>query len=769
MQKVTEETQDTALDRLAAAYGIEPEYIDNWGHIHKTSANTKEKLLNAMGIAYANPNEALRARDEKSASRLTETTIVASITNMPKTLELRLPADWYAEGLSEIQLTLVIFDEYGETQNHQFTFVDISQCNLAGHDEVSWCQAYLAFPHLDRLGYYEFRLAVRLGTKEKKHTMLVAVCPDKAYLPTKMSDDGRIAGIALSLYAVRSDDNWGVGDFADLKRIVDWVVDDLHGGIIGLNPLHALFNRRPYNISPYSPSSRLYKNFIYLDIMGIADYQGSSDAQQFVQTPETQRLLKEVRAARHVEYEKVAAIKNVVLRKIFKWFLDHHWGDNGQRSDRGKEFEQYLAREGQMLDNYAVFCALDNVFHTENPDVWVWKQWPEEYHRCDTDSIQEFKQEHWREILFHKYVQWQLELQLSHVQEYAKQRGMLIGLYHDLAVASDRCGADFWAYQNYFLHDARVGAPPDAFALQGQDWGCPPPNIENLRESGYKLFIKEIQKNCMAAGALRIDHAMRLFRLYCIPKDEPPKDGTYLRQPYEDLLKILMLESVKNQVVIIGEDLGTVPPLVREVFAKSNVFSYRLLYFERAGQDRRFLLPERYPELALVSAATHDLPTLAGFWSHRDIAIRKQAGFFDSEEAICAAAAEREDDKKKLLDIFCELGLLPSNAKTDAGVYSSLTREVQEAAVSFLASTQAKLLVISQEDLFMESEQQNLPGTIIEYPNWSQKMKYSVEQLRTDEEAKALSKMFQSLVDKNHRNKNSPAGHQTALPYFISQ
>ena len=482
------------------------------------------------------------------------------------------------------------------------------------------------------------------------------------------------------------------------------------------------------------------------------DYQDSPQAQALVKAPETQQSLSGLRASEKVQYERVAALKEKVLTQVFQAFLKDHWNRTGSRTDRQKEFEEYIEREDVLLDNFATFCALDSCIRTRDPEAWTWSQWPREYQRPDTDAVRRFRQEHWKEVLFYKYVQWQLEKQLAQTQEYTKSRGMCVGLYHDLALAIDRFGADFWAYQDCFVPGARVGAPPDAFSQNGQDWGFPPPNTERLREDGYNLFIKELQKNCTAGGALRIDHVMRFFRLYCIPEGEPPTKGAYVLQSVDDLLRILALESVRNRVVIIGEDLGTVPTYIRERLSEAHVFSYRLLYFEKDDQQD-FIRPQDYPELALVTVSTHDLPTLAGFWTHKDIKIRAEAGMFGNVHAATETAVERETDKEKLLRLSKDLGLLAEHCSEDPKAYPKVTSEIHNAVVGFLALTPAKLFVLSQEDLFKDTDQQNLPGTTSEYPNWSLKMKYRLEQLRTDPAARAFSKMFRTWIDKSERKR----------------
>lgn len=750
------------IDGLAAFYGIESEYRDNWGRVQRTPTETKQKILKAIGVnvdTEAGANDTWHAREEGEWSRMTEPTIVASLSSLPNELMFQVPIN--AGGVSarspteDLEVSLEVADEHNIVRHFAFIYKDLSFFESRRIGSRIYERWGLPFPPLGTHGYYRFHLCVLTGGQQRSQTIFVAICPDKAYIPPALEGDRRSAGIAISLYGVRSNKNWGIGDFGDLKEIVEWVADDLHGGVIGVNPLHATFNRTPFNTSPYLPMSRFYRNFIYLDIPVMEDYRDSPEAQALVDAPETQRLLGELRASKTVEYERVAALKQKVLGEVFQSFLKNHWKRSGGKTERQNALENYIEREGIMLDNFATFCALDSAIRSRDPEVWTWSQWPPEYQQPDTKAVRRFRQEQWQAVLFHKYVQWQLEKQLAEVQSCARIRGMYIGLYHDLSLAIDRFSADFWAYQDFFIPKLRVGAPPDAFSQHGQDWGFPPPNVEKFRETGYDLFVKEIRKNCVFGGALRIDHVMRFFHLYCIPGDEPPTKGAYLSQPFEDLIRIVALESVRNKVVIIGEDLGTVPAYIRDILKESNILSYRLLYFEKNDQQD-FIHPQDYPELALVTVSTHDLPTLAGFWTHRDIEVRKETGMFENPRAFIEAVAERTADKRKLLKLLQELGLLAGHCSTDVNAYPEITGEFHNAVVGFLALTPAKLFILSLEDLFKETDQQNFPGTTAEYPNWSLKMKYTLEQFRSDPKVKAFCGMLRNWIDKSGRN--NPAG-----------
>ena len=547
-------------------------------------------------------------------------------------------------------------------------------------------------------GYHELRTP--------RGTSRLIVTPDSAQPPPK----GRCTGLGVMLHGVRSERNWGCGDFRDLSDLIDWAVPALGADFIALNPLHAIHNRRPFNTSPYLPNSIFHRNFLYIDVEGVAGFEilPHDDAD------EAERAL--LRAAPDVQYEPVAALKRKVLEQIFVL------------SPPNREALAWIASEGEVLRLYATYSALDEHIHGANPNIWGWPDWPMDFQSPDSPAVQEFTDGHANEILFHGWLQWLIDQQLATVQRHARAKGMSIGLYHDLALAVDRFGADLWAWRDFFIPGCRVGAPPDDFSPTGQDWGFPPPNSSHHREDGYRLFALSIRKSLRHGGALRIDHVMRLFRLYWIPPGKDATQGAYVQDRGEELVRILALESRRAGAVIIGEDLGTVEPVVRETLTKFGILSYRLLYFERDGTT--FRPPALYPPLALVSTTTHDLPTIAGFWTGRDITAREAAGTL-SPEAAHAQREARDRDRQNLLDALRAGGLLPVNYPTNAPQIPELTGELHYAIMGWLAGTPAALWLVNQEDLTKESSQQNVPGTTSTYPNWSRKMPYSMEELRT--------------------------------------
>jgi 4-alpha-glucanotransferase len=704
---------EEVLDQAAALWGIEPQFWDIWGNLHTTSAETKRSILRAMGVepdATPQLEAAIEERTRREQSRLVPACLVISENARPRQFPIT------AESSAQVQV--VIRDESG------------NEVSLSEHA----IDKQVPLPDTLPLGYYD--VTVTLGERGPGQMRLI-ITPDRAWEP----EDLRTAGIAVSLYGVRSRRNWGCGDFRDLRDLADWAAEETGAGFIGLNPLHAIHNRRPFNTSPYLPNSVFFQNLIYLDIEEIEDFQTSTRAQRLWNSPATQEKIESLRNSENVEYEEVYSWKARFLKLAFLEFL----GRRGGMSD----FQTYLEREGDLLDRFATYCALDEYLHKRDLNLWVWTDWPEPFRDPDSAEVARFRKKHWRLVLFYKYAQWQVDRQLAAAQAHARKR-LPIGLYHDLALATDRCGSDLWAYRAFFISGCRVGSPPDGFSPKGQDWAFPPPNSDHHFETGYRLFAHSIGNNARHGGALRLDHVMRFFRLYWIPDGADATGGAYVRERFEDYIRILALESVRRKFIVVGEDLGTVEPAVRETLARFGILSYRLFYFERneQGDFRPFA---EYPEGALVSTTTHDLPTLAGFWINEDIEARHRLGLLQDEAGYRAQLADRARDKQGMLDLLRRLGLLPEGFPRNAADVPELTGELHNAVIGFLASAPSKLLLVNQEDLTKEVQQQNLPGTTWQYPNWSRKMKFTVEQLSTEKEARDFSAMFRHWLARTHR------------------
>jgi 4-alpha-glucanotransferase len=732
-------TFELLLDRASISRGIDPGFWDIWGKYHTAPPETKQAILRAMGVPCGTLEEleqSLAEQGRRDWERLLPPAIVTGESDAIE-LPLNVPADRLG-GSARITLRR----EDGVVQQFERTLLDLEHVGSAEMDGRTWVRKRVVLPVRLPLGYHD----ISASAAGARGQMRYIVTPERAYMDPHLGRGGRAAGVSISLYGVRSRRNWGCGDFRDLLDVIDWAADGLDAAFVGLNPLHAIHNRRPFNTSPYLPNCSFYQNFIYLDLESIEEYPLCRRAQALRQSPGAASEIEALRASPFVEYERVAALKMRFLKLCFARFL-REWRTG---SARAKEFNAFVESEGALLEKYATYCALDDYLHRRDRDVWMWTQWPAPYQDPDSQATKAFRAKHWRAVMLTQYIQWQIDLQLRRAQQHARNRQRSIGLYHDLALATDRFGSDLWGNRSFYVAGARVGSPPDDFSPKGQDWAFPPPNSDRHHEDGYRLFAESIRRNARHGGALRMDHVMRLFRLYWIPEGSDAAHGSYVRECTEDFVKVLALESVRNQVVVVGEDLGTVEPAVRETLARFGILSYRLFYFEKYpdGEFKRF---SEYPRQALVSSTTHDLPTLAGFWIGADLHARRDAGVID-EDAFHRQTEERQVEKQKMLDALFELNLMPSSHPRQASAYPELTGDLHNAVVGFLASAPSQLLAINQEDLTKETAQQNLPGTTWQYPNWGRKMRYSVEELRSNPEARGYTAMFHNWIERTGRS-----------------
>lgn len=708
-----------ALLAAAARLGVQREYWDIFGRRHELSPEIARGILAAFGTE-AEPKPRL-----------------APLTAVVERDSVTIPL--HAAGSSPALLHFTLNLEDGQRRQWQAEWSALPI--PAGGDPTA--ERTLALDPPPPLGYHT--LQVQSGALRAETRLIV--CPGRAYLSPSLEAGRKLAGLAVSLYGVHSARTWGCGDFTALRGVIDWVANHSGGSYVALNPLHAIFNRQPYNTSPYLPTTIFYRNFLYLDVDAVEDFSSSPAAQRLRATPGFAARIEALNQSEFVEYESAAWLKRLALSLAFRHFHREHWL---RETPRGLAFAAYIAREGERLDSFATFMALDRWLHKRDPGLWVWPDWPAPYRDPSSREVRDFQRSHPRLILFEKYLQWQIDEQAAAAHQHALNQGLELGLFHDLPLANDRCGADLWSARPFFINGCRVGSPPDDFAPEGQDWSFPPPNKFRHYEDGYRRFADSIRNSARHGGALRIDHVMRLFRLYWIPDGFDARQGAYVRDNAQDLLRVLALESVRQKIVIVGEDLGTVETEMREMLNRFGILSYRLFYFERRP-DGSLIPPQDYPVHALVSSTTHDLPTLAGFWCGRDLESRRAVGLIASDEDLQRLRAERLRDKQFMLDALHGQALLPHDYPRDAALLPELTGELHNAVTGFLAGTPSMLMTLNQEDLTKETDQQNMPSTTHQYPNWRRKMKYSVEQLHTEPDALAFAQMFRHWLERTGR------------------
>jgi 4-alpha-glucanotransferase len=719
---------------LGSLCGITSQYWDNFGRRHRTSQATYRDLLSAMGVPWEDP----QSLDEEIARRCLGPwgALLAPVQIIkPAPAPARATVRVWSPGPEPPAAAVVSGELVGEAgQRHRWETRLQPGPRPRSHAVPGGFRLALKLPLPAplELGYYDLALTVRSGGREESGRSRLIAAPPRVYAPAWLEEGRRAWGFNLPLYALKSRANWGVGDFADLMAVIRWA-GPLGAAFVGVNPLHALGGRGLADPSPYSPTSRIFLNPLYLSLEAAPEMADSQPARELLASPEFQAAKARLVADALVPYGEVHRLKGRVLELLYQTFCEVHGPPEMAATPRGREFAQFVAAGGESLARFGRFSALAD--HCEQGD---WRRWPESYQHPESPAVAEFARQHLREVRFFQYGQWLAATQRGQVCQAAQEQGLPFTLYEDLALGAYPGGFDTWAHQELFARGLAIGAPPDAFNPKGQNWGLPPLIPERLRHSGYQLFIDTLRANTPPGGMLRMDHVMGLFRLLWIPRGVEAARGAYVNYPARELLAILALESVRRQALIIGEDLGTVPPRIRRDLGKSGVFSYRVFYFERDGHGH-FLPPEGYPARAMATVTTHDLPTLAGFWQGHDLDLRRSLDLYPEARLAEADAAARGQDRRLLLSDLEHRGLLPDAAAYEPDAGGACPRAVREAVLEYLAQSASALMEVRLEEVFGVPEQQNLPGTRQEHPNWRLKLPLTLEQMAASPEPPRLA------------------------------
>lgn len=553
------------------------------------------------------------------------------------------------------------------------------------------------------------------GTRRGRAPPVPARAPAQCFVPAFLKD-GRVWGIALQLYQLRSARSAGIGDFRDLHGAVE-AAARAGADFVGVNPLHALFSAAPERCSPFSPSNRRYLNPLSIAV---------DEAPGFHPQDLALEDRDAVNAPGLVDYPAVSEVKLSALRAAWRRWRD---GD-GEDADHGA-FRAFRAARGETLAGHATFEALSEHFAAQGVGVG-WPAWPHEFHDPEGDAVREFARQHAAAIEFHAYLQWVADRQLAEVTDTARKCGMRIGLYLDLAVGESPDGSAAWSNQGLVARGLRVGAPPDFFNMKGQDWGLAPLSPLALAADGYQAYQAMLADVVRHGGALRLDHVMGLLRTFCIPPDATALDGTYLYYPIESAISAVAAASHECSTVVIGEDLGTVPDGLRELLADAEIHAYRVLYFEH--HNGRLAPPEAYPARALACLSTHDLPTLDGWWHGSDIDLRVDKGLITKEEAA-RERGERRHDLATLIDDLAASGRLGTGRPAERT--PPLDDDLAVAVHRHLAATPSRLCAVRLEDLAGETDPVNVPG-VMDYPNWQRRFALTIEELERTPRYRAI-------------------------------
>ncbi|HEX3915371.1 MAG TPA: 4-alpha-glucanotransferase [Steroidobacteraceae bacterium] len=704
---------EALIERLAELRGIGAAYHDYRGELQRFSVATKAGILAAMGCAVDDERELAAGIAQAEALRWRK-----FLPDVAGARGARIAFDVNVTAL-EFGATIVwrVQLENGTRFDGATSTAD---CAEVWRGELAGCLITRRRFQLARdlpLGYHLFEARIGGGSADR---CLLIVSPPQCFEPEPFAAGGRLWGVAVQLYALRSHDNWGMGDFRDLQLLIRWLAP-CGAGFIGLNPLHALAPAEPARASPYSASSRHFLNVLYIAVPGVPEFAGCPAAHARLADPAVAERLRALREHEYVDYPGVAALKFEILALLYQDFRDRHLAP---RSERARAFLEFVSSRGLALQLHARFDAMDHYFRASLGGACGWMSWPPEYRDLNGGAAASFAVEHPLEVQFHAYLQWLAHEQLAGAQSLARASGMSIGLYGDYAVGANPAGSETWADRSGYVLGAEIGAPPDPLALRGQGWGIPPQDPAVMLAQRLQGFIQLIRDNMRYYGALRLDHVMSLFRLWWVPGGCAATEGAYVHYPLYELLTVLALESSRNACLVVGEDLGVVPEEMRRAMPEFGLYHYKVLLFEKtAGRFRR---PEEFARRALATATTHDMPTLRSYWEARDIELRRRLNLYPTAQVEADVIRERDHDREQLLTALRSEGLSPARPGAPLDPYSA---ELGHALHLYLARSRTALVALQIEDLLGMVDPVNVPGTSGEYPNWRRKLNADIEDM----------------------------------------
>lgn len=711
------------LQQLFAHHGIADSYIDYGGARVEIPLADRLAILALKGIHVAatgseegnawpevDPGKVqaanLKNYSEEWASLLPPVCIVTvSRSEGEQTRRVELPLKC-RQAHANVPFSWKLTTEQGDRYQGSFSPDCLPVVRQVCINGEQFCEYLLTLPDVPLnglpYGYHQFELT-RLNfsaAAESEGSMPVCAlsliaAPPQCHEPDWSAAGNRLWGYSVQLYSVRSAHNWGIGDLGDVCDLLRAAAEQGADYLI-LNPLHAMHAARPASCSPYSPSDRRRLNPVYLNIESEPDFLASRQAWPADSFAEITTKARQLAQTESVDYVAVTELKYQVFAVMYQCFKSVC----GTASDRRwQAFQRYLHAAGESLQQFA---------------SWQVNEPVEAAGACAGDAE------------FYCYLQWLTDLQLDSCQQLAVTLGMRVGLIRDMAVGSDMAGAEVVMNPAGFCINASVGAPPDPLAPQGQNWGLPPLDPQQMTRQAYTHFIELLRTNMTHCGALRVDHVMALMRLWWCPADDQQGRGAYVNYPVGDLFALLCLESHRNRCLVIGEDLGVVPPEIRQYLNRCRVFSNILFYFEKSD-GYQFRRPEHYPQRALLMVANHDVPTLAGWWNGSDLHLRRKLGLIADESALQEQLAGRAGEREQVCHWLEAQWLLPANRFGD-GVHQKFDQELCVAIIRCSARSRSQLLSVQLDDLALLELPVNIPGTSSEYPNWRRKLPESIWQ-----------------------------------------
>ncbi|MFM0053259.1 4-alpha-glucanotransferase [Caballeronia grimmiae] len=689
----------SALETLAERAGFEVEWQDAHKTTQRVPENTLRILLEKLGLPCGNATQikqSMAAVDAEASGRKLPPLITAEVDR-----GIALPVSVAKSG-ARYRVEL----ESGEIIDGRFTSPKGETALLAP----------IAEP-----GYHTLVI--------NDHRTTLAVAPARCYTIDdawrSLNEDAKAApplfGIAAQVYGLRRNGDGGIGDFTALASLATKAAK--HGShALPISPMHAMFSAEPNKYSPYSPSSRLFFNIAHIDPAAVL---GAPAARAAIEKAGVADELAELERLPLIDWPRAMKARIAVLRALFDAF--------SQDSDSAfaKDFASFVKEGGRPLEDHARFEALQAEQIAQNGEGH-WRNWPEALRDPRSDAVAAFAEANRREVDFFLFTQWLAAKGLMHAQHAARDAGMAVGLVADLAVGCDSAGSHAWSYRDEMLNGVSVGAPPDLFNQAGQSWGLTTFSPRAMRMQGFSAFIDMLRCSFAQAGGIRIDHILGLRRLWLVPEGESAKDGAYLRYPIDDLLRLIALESWRHRAIVVGEDLGTVPPGFSERLQEHGLLGIRVLWFERAEEGEGFKPPREWSSGVTATTTTHDLPTVTGWWRGEDIEWRSKIGQTmardDGRDPVEVAMEERGEDRAHLWRAFQEAGVAPADVEAPP-----VDNAPVDEALAFVGMTPAPLVTYPLEDLLGLAEQPNLPGSIDEHPNWRRRLTLPVDELFLDD------------------------------------
>ena len=727
------------IQQLADTKGIERTYLDVTNNLTYIPERNRAEALRIMGYPIDDEKlleDMLYKEKQEELEGILDTVTVLNDDDR-KQFIIITPESFGEDESAELTVSITLED--GRRIERTMPLYEVEIADYETFDGKTYDKRRYHIISALPYGYHECQVRIKSGSKTlESEVMSLIMAPSRVYTPKEILEGKKVWGVSVQLYAVRSQDNWGIGDFEDLRKLL---INIKHcgGEFVGLNPLHAGYPAISDGsvISPYSPSSRNFLNIIYISVPQVPELANCKEALELIASEKFQQRLHVLRDKGYVDYHGVVEAKLEVLRVIYA-----HVKVDDKRTNRGQKFLNFMEEGGEDLLNMATYDALQFHYYKKGFNAYSWEKFDKEFQDVNSPFLAQWRQEHENEIKFNCYLQFLAQEQLDIAYRAAQKEQMLIGTYRDLAVGVPKQSCDVWSDRyNVFRSEGSIGAPPDPLGPLGQSWGLSPIDPKALKKACYKPIIKMYRSNMQSCGAIRIDHAAGLYRLWITRLDHSAKEGAYVKFPLHDLLGIVALESYRNKCLVIAEDLGTIPPELREGLKKVGAFSYKIFFHERA-YDGGYIAPRDYPKQMLSALTTHDMPTLIGWWDGLDLKLGVELGIYTKDQAQSLREI-REDCKQRILDSMHGLGSVSHDFERDA-TKVHMDAEFVKAMQVHMCKGSCSLFSSQLEDWIGVEKPVNVPGTSDQYPNWRRKLTADLEYIFKQEQVLSMTSAMTS-------------------------